>query len=170
MPEVRAEDMREPISIPMKPLVLAIPTDDEELRDLGADLRIMSCEGLLGQPWNVQEDHVLREFKFERGNQWIGTKRRDPDNWTPDTWARVYGFQRRVGEGWTSRKDGLFTGKFRGEVDPKEGLHLSNCRNPREQRMLEFLMPILNPEKPKRISLTMANTMFGAMSGVWPMN
>jgi hypothetical protein len=65
---------------------------------------------------------------------------------------------------------GLFAGKFKGEVDPKEGLHPSNCRNPRERRMLEFLMPILNPEKPKRISLTMANTMFGAMSGVRPVN
>ena len=31
-------------------------------------------------------------------------------------------------------------------------------------------MPILNPEKPKRITLTMANTMFGAMSGVQPVN
>jgi hypothetical protein len=31
-------------------------------------------------------------------------------------------------------------------------------------------MPILNPEKPKRISLTMANTLFGAMSGVRPVN
>jgi hypothetical protein len=36
--------------------------------------------------------------------------------------------------------------------------------------MLEILMPILNPEKPKRISLTMANTLFGAMSGVRPVN
>jgi hypothetical protein len=36
--------------------------------------------------------------------------------------------------------------------------------------MLEFLMSILNPEKPKRISLTMANTLFGAMSGVRPVN
>ena len=36
--------------------------------------------------------------------------------------------------------------------------------------MLEFLLPILNPEKPKRISLTMANTLFGAMSGSRPVN
>jgi hypothetical protein len=78
------------------------------------------------------------------------------DNWTPDTWVRVYGFQRGVGEGWAGRKDDLFAGKFKGEIDPKEGLHPSNCRNPRERRMLEFLMPILNPEKPKQISLTMA--------------
>jgi hypothetical protein len=170
MPKAREEDMREDIPIPMKPLVPAIPTDDEELVELGEDLWRMGCEGLLGQPWNVQEDNVLREFKFARGNQWEGTKRRDPENWTPDTWARVYGFQRGGGEGWAGRKDGLFAGKFRGDVDPKEGLHPTNCRNPREKRMLEFLMPILNPGKPKRISLTMANTLFGALSGVRPVN
>ena len=32
------------------------------------------------------------------------------------------------------------------------------------------MMPILNPEKPKRVTLTMANTLFGAFSGVRPVN
>ena len=113
---------------------------------------------------------MLREFKFARGNQWLNTKKREPENWTQDMWARVYGFPRGIGEGWAGRKDGMFIGKFRGEVDPKEGLHPTNCRNQRERRVLEFLMPILNSEKPKRISLTMANTLFGAMSGVRPVN
>src|SRR6202011_3758672 len=54
--------------------------------------------------------------------------------------------------------------------DPKDGFHPGNCRNLRERRVLEFLLPILNPNKPKRISLTMANTLFGAMSGVRPVN
>ena len=36
--------------------------------------------------------------------------------------------------------------------------------------MLEFLLLILNPDKPKRISLTMANTLFGAMSWVRSVN
>ena len=130
----------------------------------------MGCEDLLAKPWNVQADDVLREFKFERGNQWIKTKRRDPENWTLDTWARVYGFHRGIGKGWAGRKDGLFAGKFKGEVDPKEGLHPANCRNPRERRVLEFLMPILNLGKPKRITLTMANTMFEALSEVRPVN
>ena len=52
-------------------------------------------------------------------------------------------------EGWAGRKDGLFAGKFKGEVDPKEGFHPGNCRNLRKRRMLEFMMPILNTEKPK---------------------
>jgi hypothetical protein len=68
MPKAREEDMREDIPIPIKPLVPAIPTNDEELRELGEDLRRMGCDSLLGQPWNVQEDRVLREFKFDRGN------------------------------------------------------------------------------------------------------
>ena len=57
----------------------------------------------------------------------------------------------------------MFAGKFKREVYPNEGLHHANCRNPGERRVLEFLMPILNPEKPKRITLTMANTLFGAL-------
>ena len=67
MPEARPEDMREPIPTPLKHLVPAIPTDDEELRELREDLRIMGCEGLLAQPWDVQDAEVLREFKFEKG-------------------------------------------------------------------------------------------------------
>ena len=170
MPELRPEDMREPIPIPLKPMVPAIPTNDEELRELGEDLQLMGCEGLLAQPLDVQDAYVLIEFKFEKGNQWLDTKRRDPESWNPNTWARVYGFSRGVGAGLACRKDGLCAKKFRGDVDPKEGLHPANCRNPRERRVLEFLMPILYPEKPKRISLTMANTLFGALSGVRPVN
>jgi hypothetical protein len=51
MPEIREEDMKEAIPIPMKPLVPTIPTDDEELRQLGEDLRKMGCDGLLALPW-----------------------------------------------------------------------------------------------------------------------
>ena len=170
MPEAQATDMRNPIPIPTKPLISAIPTDDEELRELREDLRAMGCAGMLAQPWNVQSNDLLREFRFERGNQWDGTKRRDPKHWTPNTWARVYGFQRGLEEGWAGPKDGLFNKKFKGEVDHKECLHPANCLNPREWIMLEFIMRILNPDKPKRITLTMANTLFGALSGVQPVN
>ena len=120
MSETRPEDVRGPIPIPLKALVPAISTDEEE------DLRAMGCEGLLAQPWDVQDADVLREFKFEKGNQWLHTKMRDSESWNPDPWARVYGFLRGVGEGLTIRKDGLCAEKFRRELDPKEGLHPAN--------------------------------------------
>jgi hypothetical protein len=59
-------------------------------------------------------------------------------------------------------------GKFRRDHDSKDGFHPGNCRNQRERRVIEFILPILSPEKPKRLSITMANTLFGAMSGVRP--
>ena len=69
MHEKREEDMEELNSVPTKPLILAISMDDEELRELSKDLRAMGCDGLLAQPWNVQADDTLREFLYERGNQ-----------------------------------------------------------------------------------------------------
>ena len=79
-------------------------------------------------------------------------------------WADVYGFALRKEEGWASRKDTYFVGKFRAKHDMKDGCYPVDCRNPREGRVIEFLLPILYPEKPKRLSITMANTIFGALS------
>ena len=160
MPEAWAEDFMDPIPILIKALIPAIPKEDEELQELAEDLRVMGCEGLLAKPWNLRLEDTLRGFKYERGNQWDHTKKRDPDNWTSDVWNQVYGFPRGILVGWAGRRDGLFAGKFRGDADPKEGFHPGNCKNRRERKVLEFLLPILNPDKPKWISLTMANTLF----------
>jgi hypothetical protein len=61
-------------------------------------------------------------------------------------------------------------GKFQGAHDSKDGFHPANCRNDKERRVIEFILPILSPEKPKRLTITMANTLFGVMSGVRPVN
>ena len=92
MSEARAEDRREPIPIPLKAVIPAISKKDEELQALAEDLRVMGCKGLLVKSWNLRAEDTLREFKFERGNQWLGTQRRDSDNWTHEVWNRVYGF------------------------------------------------------------------------------
>ena len=147
MLEAREGDEREPIPIPLKSVGPAVSKKELELQAMAEDLRFMGCEGLLSKPWNLQAEYTMREFRFERGNQWLRTMRRDPDNWTPDVWASVYGFPRGRGEGWAGRQDGLFAGKFRTNPDPKDGFHPGNCRNLRERRMLEFILPILKPGK-----------------------
>ena len=53
MPETREEDQREPIPIPLKALIPAIPREDRELQELAEDLRVMGCAGLLAKPWNL---------------------------------------------------------------------------------------------------------------------
>ena len=170
MSENPVDEMEVLPQVSVKPLLPAISTDDKEYRELREDLRAMGCGDMLIKPWNVESEYKMREFLFLRGNQWDETPRRDLQNWTPETWCEVYGFRADIEEGWAGREDGLFAGKITGEVDPKEGLHPGRCRNPRERRMLAFMLPILNPEKPKRLTLTMANTLFGALSRVRPVN
>lgn len=140
------------------------------MREFVEDLTRMGCKGLLAKPWNLRNDAVLREFLFERGNQWERTMRQDPKRWTAEVWADVYGFAPRNGEGWASRKDTCFIGKFKAEHDPKDDFYLVDCRNPRKRRVIEFLLPILHPKKPKGLSITMANTIYGELSGARPVN
>jgi hypothetical protein len=99
MPEVREEDEREEMPIPLRIVSPAVPEKESELEELIDDLRWMGCEGLLQKPWNVRSESTLREFKYERGNQWERTTRQDPEKWTAKVWGRVYGFPLRKGEG-----------------------------------------------------------------------
>ena len=64
----------------------------------------------------------------------------------------------------------LTDGKFCTSINPKDGYIVANCVDPRERKVLEFVMPILYPEKPSQITLTMDNTIFGALSGSGKVN
>jgi hypothetical protein len=48
---------------------------------------------------------------------------------------------------------------------PKDGYAIEDCTDVRHRRVLAFLVPILYPEKPNRITVTMGNTIFGALNG-----
>ena len=61
-----------------------------------------------------------------------------------------------------NRTDKYVKGKFLHEVDPKDGFSIRECKDARERRLLEFLVPIMHPDKPTRM---LGNTIFGAISG-----
>ena len=42
---------------------------------------------------------------------------------------------------------------------------MRDCRDERERRVLEFLVPIVHPNKPTWVTRTLGNTIFGALSG-----
>ena len=84
-------------------------------------------------------------------------------------WHKVYGF-RRGGEGMASRTDRFINGMFSGRVNPKDGYAVVDCKDPRVKRVLEFLVPLLYPEKPTRVTITVGNTIFGALSGERPVD
>ena len=90
---------------------------------------------------------------------------RDSEQWTAESWAEVYSF-RKEGRGQASRSNKYVDGKFSIQIIPKDGHAVVDCVDPRERRMLEFVVPILYSEKPSRVTVTMGNTIFGALSGV----
>jgi hypothetical protein len=102
MPDVSKEE--DFIMILLRNVVSAIPKREPKMKELVEDLTRMGCEGLLPKPWNLRNEAMLREFLFERGNQWERTMRRDPKQWTVKVWVDVYGFAPRRGEGWASKK------------------------------------------------------------------
>ena len=53
-------------------------------------------------------------------------------------------------------------GKFANPPYPKDGYPLPECKDLRARRMLQFIIPILYPEKPVQVTVTLGNTIFGA--------
>ena len=76
----------------------------------------------------------------------------------------MYGFPMK-GEGLVSRTNKSAQDKFNQPVHARDGYVVADCINPCHRRVLEFLVSILNPDRPTQITVTLANTIFGALEG-----
>ena len=112
---------------------------------------------------------LVMELLGEKDNWWHGTVRQAPERWTAKEWRKVYGFAKE-GKGMTSRTDRFIDGRFSSRVNPKDGYVVVDCKEPRARRVLEFLVPLLYPEKPTRVTIMVGNTIFGALSGERPVD
>ena len=56
-------------------------------------------------------------------------------------------------------------GKFRNLTNPKDGFAIADCEDSRAKRVLEFLISIFYLGKPTRVTVTVGNTIFGALLG-----
>ena len=150
--------------VSLKAVAPAIPKNNAEKDILIEDLTTMGCEGLLLEPWALKIEAMVQELQEKLSNEWEGTIRRLPERWTADLWAEVYGF-RKEGRMKAQRNDTWINGKFDSSIDPKNGYAVSNIIDPRERRVLEFVVPILYPEKPGRVTKEIGNTIFRALCG-----
>ena len=114
-------------------------------------------------------EELVVELLGEKDKRWHGTVRQAPEKWTAKEWQKVYGFARE-GEGMASRTDRFIDGKFSGRVNPKDGYAVVDCKEPKARKVLEFLVPLLYPKKPMRVTIMVGNTIFGALSGERPVD
>ena len=86
-----------------------------------------------------------------------------------DVRAEVYSFWKE-GRKLVGRTNKWIEGKFKSSINAKDGHAISNCVDPRERRVLEFVVPILYPEKSNRVTKVVGNTIFGALVGEYKVN
>ena len=62
--------------------------------------------------------------------------------------------------------DKFVEGKFSTQINPENGHTVVDWVDPKERKVLEFIVPIIYPEKPTQFIVMVANTIFGALSGI----
>ena len=148
----------------LRSIVPAIPKEPRERAYLEEDLTSIGCIGLLSKPCSVKDERMVRELTTGDPNQYEGTVQAWLETWDAGKWREAYGFS-AGGEGFASRTDRFIGGKFRNAANPKDEFAIANYEDSRAKRVLEFLIPILYPEKPTRVTVTIGNTIFGALLG-----
>lgn len=134
-------------AINIRTVVPRVPAADKEQEALDADLKRMGCYGFRNRPWCVREEDMIRELIEGCSNEWDHTIRSTPKKWTTELWREAYKFMAN-GEGMCPRGETFIEGKFKNKPDPKDGLTVVDCIDPKARRVLEFLVPILYPDCP----------------------
>jgi hypothetical protein len=145
------------------------PDSDQEMIELREDLERMGCNELLSRPWGLKSEYMIVEVKLGTPHKFQGTIRAQPNQWTAMKWRKVYEFGTQ-GEGICTRNEDHASGKFVNPVHSKDGYLTADCKDPRARRVLEFLVPILLPEKGARVTVGMASTILGSFSGKRPVD
>jgi hypothetical protein len=157
-----------PSKVRIRKIVPEVPRDEVERGELLEDLQTMGCSGLLEKPWGFKDEEVVRELLDGVLNEFDNSIRAAPTRWTEEVWREVwrevYNFS-TGGGGLVGRKDEYVRDCFKELPNPKDGYSIEDCTDPRHRRMLAFLAPIVYPEKPNRITVTLGNTIFGALIG-----
>jgi hypothetical protein len=124
----------------------------------------MGCSSFLEKPWGFKDDRIVRELLDGVSNEFDNSIRGQPIRWTEECWREVYHFS-KGGGGLAGKKDEYVKECFKDLSNPKDGYSIDDCKDPRHRRLLAFLVPIVYPEKPNRITVTWGNTIFGTLNG-----
>jgi hypothetical protein len=153
-----------PSKVRIRKIVPEVPRDEAERAELLEDLQVMGCSGFLEKPWGFKDEEIVRELLDGVSNEFDNSIRALPTRWTEEVWREVYNFG-TGGGGLAGRKDEYVKDCFKALPNPKDGYDIEDCRDPQHRRLLAFLAPIVYPDKPNRITVTLGNTIFGALIG-----
>jgi hypothetical protein len=117
-----------PSEVKLRKIVPEVPRDEAEREELLEDLQVMGCSGFLEKPWGFKDDRIVRELLDGVSNEFDNSIQGQPVRWTEEC--------------------------FKDLPSPKDGYSIDDCKDPQHKRLLAFLVPIVYPEKPNRITVT----------------
>jgi hypothetical protein len=153
-----------PSKVRIRKIVPEVPQDEAERAELLEDLQTMGCSDFLEKPWGFKDDEIVRELLDGVSNEFDNSIRALPTRWMKEVWREAYNFGTE-GSGLAGRKDEYVKDCFKELPNLKDGYDIEDCTDPRHRRLLAFLAPIVYPDKPNRITVTLGNTIFGALIG-----
>jgi hypothetical protein len=160
----RKKNSEVPSKVRIRKIVPEVSRDETERAELLEDFQTMGCSGLLEKSWGFKDEEVVRELLDGVSNEFDNTIWGTPTRWTEEVWREVYNFGTEGG-GLAGRKDEYVKDCFKELPHSKDGYDIEDCTDPRHRRLLAFLEPIVYPDKPNRITVTLGNTIFGALIG-----
>jgi hypothetical protein len=158
----RRKSSEVPSEVKLWKVVPDVPWNETKRGELLEDIQTMGCSRLLEKIWGFKDDRIVRELLDGVSNKFDNSIRATPTRWMEECWREVYNLS-TGGGGLAGRKDEYVKDCFQELPSPKDGYAIKDCTDPRHRRVLAFLVPILYPEKPNRITVTMGNTIFGAL-------
>jgi hypothetical protein len=148
----------------VRKIVSEVPRDEAERAELLEDLQTMGCSCFLEKPWDFKDEEIVRELLDGVSNEFDNSIWALPTRWIEEVWREVYNFG-TGGGGLARRKDEYVKDCFKVLPNPKDGYDIEDCKDPRHRRLLAFLASIVYSDKPNRITVTLGNTIFGALIG-----
>ena len=145
-----------PIEHLSKPPTPGYPEEKDRRDILEANLRKMGCGKLWDLPWRYSDDFLVNEVALQRSVNWPNTIRGKPEKWTSELLAQKWGLSLE-GKDLPARKVNLAEKYFEGRPSGGDGWKLADCRHQELREVLEFLIPLLNPNKPKRVTVQVAS-------------
>jgi hypothetical protein len=122
---------------------------------LQENLKKMGCGMLSDLPWRYFDKQMLKEVAAQRSTSFLESIRTKPDEWTMDVWAKKWLLSAK-GRDLPPRKENLAKQYFVGIHSRGDGWKTADCNHQELREVLEFFIPLNNPNKPKQVTIQVA--------------
>jgi hypothetical protein len=112
--------------------------------------------------WSFLDEEMIREaHNSTPPKEFHNTIRASPKKWTKELIAQVYHLP-LDGQGMILTKENHIAPYFKCKIDSKGGWKVSQCQDSRMRAIFAFMIPLIHPDKSRRVTIKIGNTIEAA--------